>query len=57
MAFRPNSILMNRGQTVIPSNGDLESPWLDYNTLEQKMECYATDSSLDCGFCKYWTEY
>ena len=34
MAFRPNSIFMKLDSQTF--NRGLESPWLDYNTLEQK---------------------
>ena len=35
MAFRPNSILINRGQTVVPSQSH-GTQWIDYITIYKK---------------------
>ena len=36
MAFRHNSILMNRGSTVVPSQSH-STQWIDYNSKYQKI--------------------
>ena len=49
MAFRPNSILMNKGQIVVPYQSD-STQWIDNNTYIKNQIKKKTEDQLSKGF-------
>ena len=57
MAFRPNSILMNRGQTVVPSQSH-STQWIDYKTnIKKPQKLFENKQSTNKLFAPSFKDY